>query len=194
MGAEAILLKTEFCGKKALLKLRSPKEYRDKALDLRIRTGRTKTEALMLHKAKLCGVRTPIVYAVSRKECGITMEFIEGRKLKDCLSGKTLWACREAGKMAAKLHGAGIIHGDLTTSNLIIAPEGVVFVDFGLSGQSNDREAEAVDLIGFKKTYFATHWRYPKGWKEFLAGYDSVSKAKWMEEKIAEIEARARYV
>lgn len=196
-GAEASLIYTGFCGKPALLKLRSRKEYREERLDRQMRRQRTKTEALIMHRAKAAGVRTPLIYEISRKECGITMEFLKGKKLKECLNEKTIWACNEAGRKAACLHNAGIIHGDLTTSNIMLEEKGrreIALIDFGLAFQANGIEDRAVDLIGFKKTYFATHWRYPCGWKEFLKGYNSVSASKGIEEKIREVEARARYV
>ncbi len=59
--------------------------------------------------------------------------------------------CHEIGESIARLHQCGIIHGDLTTSNLILSGDKIVFIDFGLSRISQLTEDKGVDLLVFKK-------------------------------------------
>ena len=104
----------------SLLKRRVVKGYRLKELDEKLRKLRTRSEARLLEKAaKLISV--PRVVKVDDKTKEIDMEFISGLKLSDNLDAMKNWkeACLEIGENIAKLHGADIIHGDLTTSNMI---------------------------------------------------------------------------
>ena len=198
-GAEAELVKTSFLDKKALLKDRVPKEYRVHKLDESIRRERTKQEAVLLHKAKELGIRTPIIYAIERDNCAIVMEFVEGKRLKDALNKKNFSAhCKALGEKIAALHNAGLVHGDLTTSNVIVHPdsETLVFVDFGLGFFSEKIEDKAVDLLNLKKTFEATHHSLmPAAWEQITKVYSKNSaQGAMVVEQISEIEKRARYL
>ena len=195
LGAEAQISKDSYLDKETVVKNRLKKKYRNNILDSTIIKSRTKQEALLLHHAKLAGVNTPIVYKTNRKGT-IVMEHINGKLLREDL-GKENYKdiCREIGSGIAKIHGAGIVHGDLTTSNLIMRDKELFFIDFGLGFFSKKQEDFAVDLLNFKKTYSATHFNLLEGWeiitnaytKEFLQGKEVVAK-------IEEIEKRARYL
>ena len=51
------------------------------------------------------------------------------------------------GQILAKLHNVGMLHGDLTTSNMMIQSNGsLVLIDFGLARVSSNPEELAVDL------------------------------------------------
>ena len=104
----------------SLLKRRVVKGYRLKELDEKLRKLRTRSEARLLEKAaKLISV--PRVVKVDDKTKEIDMEFISGLKLSDNLDAMKNWkeVCLEIGENIAKLHDVDIIHGDLTTSNMI---------------------------------------------------------------------------
>ena len=195
-GAEANLYKSEYLGKDALIKERIPKSYRNAELDSEIRKKRTKEEAQLLHNAKMLGVRTPLIYEIEREGSAIIMEFIEGKRMKDALNGKNLNLCKLLGNKIGILHANGIVHGDLTTSNIIIHNGAPTFIDFGLGFYSRKIEDFAVDLLNFKKTYNATHFNLPGGWELLLRGYmkESGARAKQVIKQVAEIEARARYL
>lgn len=202
-GAEAELWRTDYLGRDALVKRRVPKKYRNPVLDARIRKLRTKEECLLLHRAKECGVRTPLIYSVDRAGTEIVMEFVEGEKLRDVMRKKNknkkniFGFCRTVGENVARLHKGGLVHGDLTTSNIIVSPHGsgLVFVDFGLGFMSSRVEDFAVDLLVFKKTFSATHWELmPNGWEAIMHGYSRGNpKGKEIEGKVGEIEGRVRY-
>ena len=195
-GAEADLYKSEYLGKEALIKERIPKNYRNSELDAEIRKKRTKEEAQLLHNAKMLGVRTPLIYKIKRDGSAIIMEFIEGERMKDALNGKNLNLCKLLGNKIGILHSNGIVHGDLTTSNIIIHNNAPIFIDFGLGFYSRKIEDFAVDLLNFKKTYNATHFNLPKGWELLLQGYMKTSgaRAKQVIGQIGKIESRARYL
>ncbi len=94
-----------------------------------------------MHEAKAAGVPTPLIYIVNVPEASITMEYIEGKQVKQLLNkvpkDQRQESCIKIGELIGKLHNHGLIHGDLTTSNMILNPEGkIFFVDFGL-GEKN---------------------------------------------------------
>ena len=134
-GAEASLYLEEWHDRKVIMKRRLPKRYRIPELDMMIRGQRTIHEPHNIHKAKEAGVPTPTIFMVDVDESNIVMEFVEGKQVKEELdnfsSEERLSLCILIGRMIGRLHKNGIIHGDLTTSNMILTPYGkVVFVDY----------------------------------------------------------------
>jgi Kae1-associated kinase Bud32 len=203
-GAEAELTEKERDGEKALSKKRIPKGYRHPQLDADIRKSRTRGEAKLIRAAS-SSIRVPRIFSVDEKGAEILMEFVEGKMLKEAVENEKE-LCIEAGKEIRRLHDLGIIHGDLTTSNIIVidekadrgkgsAVEGqrrhrLCFVDFGLGYFSKRVEDKATDLIVFKKTFNATHSSLAGGWELVMKGYEP---SKEMTERMAAIEKRARY-
>jgi len=202
-GAEASLYLIEWYGRKAIVKVREPKRYRPAALDNRIRSYRTLHEPQLIHEAKCAGVSTPLIYMVNVNEASIVMEYIEGQQIKKLLNTTTKEKreilCNEIGKSVARLHNYGLIHGDLTTSNMIKSfQDKIVFVDFGLGEKNGELEAKGVDLHLLKRSLQSTHyWFWEQCFQNVLNGYTSVLGVKISEkvyEKIKEIEKRGRYV
>lgn len=202
-GAEANLYLEEWHGRRVILKERIPKEYRVPQLDRQIRFYRTVHEPQLMHRAKEAGVPTPTIFMVDVTNATIVMEFVEGEQVKRILEGlskeQRVNLCRYIGELIGRLHKNGIIHGDLTTSNLILTPNGkVVFVDFGLGEYSKELEALGVDLHLMKRAFQSTHFRFAdecfgavvEGYARTLGG----DVAKKVLEKIGEIERRGRYV
>ncbi|MGD0644381.1 MAG: KEOPS complex kinase/ATPase Bud32 [Candidatus Bathyarchaeia archaeon] len=202
-GAEASLYLADCHGRKVILKVRIPKKYRPLALDEQIRSYRTVHEPQLIHEAKAAGVPTPLIYMVNVPEASITMEFLEGQQIKQLLNnveeGKRRELCVKIGELIGKLHRQGLIHGDLTTSNMILSPEGkIFFVDFGLGEKNCELEAKGVDLHLMKRALQSTHYQF---WEEcfrnVFSGYSlvlGVEAAGKVYEKIKEIERRGRYV
>ena len=202
-GAEASLYLAEWHDKKVIMKRRLPKKYRLSQLDERIRSYRTIHEPQLIHEARKAGVPTPIIFLVDVKQATIIMEFIEGKLVKQLLDkvseSQRLSLCVEIGESIGRLHSSGIIHGDLTTSNMIQTSEGkVFFLDFGLGEKSKELEARGVDLHLMKRALQSTHFRFAeecfnavvKGYSEILDG----EMVKNVLAKIEEIERRGRYV
>lgn len=193
IGAEAKLYTAKHLGDEALVKERVGKGYRHKKLDERLRRTRTNKEANLLHRVKALGVKTPLVFDVDKKKAAIVMEYVDGPKLKDVLNQRNLHYCFALGEAIGKMHRQDIIHGDLTTSNVLVKKGELIFIDFGLGFQSKKLEDKAMDLLVLKKTFMATHFQLEKGWQEILKGYLSETKNKGMKAAIERIEKRARY-
>ncbi len=162
-GAEAEIYETDFFGKKAIVKRRIPKSYRIDELDRKIRAERTRAEARVIHRAREAGVRTPYIYDIDMVEMEITMERLELPRVKDVLDGlpderKTRIASG-IGKTAALLHSHGLVHGDLTTSNMMIDGESIALIDFGLAEITREKERMASDLRVLKEGWRSAHYR-----------------------------------
>jgi TP53 regulating kinase-like protein len=202
-GAEASLYLAGWHGFRVIIKKRKPKAYRHPKLDEQIRTYRTMHEPQLMHEAKIAGVSTPTVFLVDRKEAAIIMEYIEGEQVKNLLSeiSKTERhdLCFTVGELIGKLHVYGIIHGDLTTSNMIRNLNNrIFFLDFGLGEKRRELEAMGVDLHLMKRALVSTHFRFAGDcFKAVLRGYRKVvdeKTARNVFKKIEEIERRGRYV
>jgi TP53 regulating kinase-like protein len=202
-GAEADLYLATLEGYEVIVKRRVSKGYRLPALDRRIREYRTLHEAQLLHEAKTVGVPTPIIFLIDRANFEIIMQYIEGRRLRDWLEevGKVQRGriCRSVGRSIALLHRNEIIHGDLTTSNLILtANNRIFFVDFGLGFHSGDVEDQGVDLFLLLRALQSYHYRHAQEcFTEIMKGYgETVGRGKATEvaDKIEEIKKRGRYV
>jgi len=202
-GAEASLYLVEWNRRKVVVKVRIPKKYRPAMLDERIRTYRTVHEPQLMYEAKAAGVPTPLIYMVNVPEATIIMEYVEGQQIKQLLNtapqGRRRQLCVAIGELIGKLHRQGLIHGDLTTSNMILTPEGkVYFVDFGLGEKNAELEAQGVDLHLMKRALQSTHYQcWEDCFKSVMRGYSSalgVEAAEKVYEKIREIERRGRYV
>jgi TP53 regulating kinase-like protein len=202
-GAEASLYLVDWHQRRVIIKMRIPKKYRSPVLDEQIRSYRTVHEPQLIHEAKEAGVPTPLIYMVNVPESSITMEYIEGQQVKQLLNkvskAKRHYICVKIGQYIAQLHSHDIIHGDLTTSNMILNQKGkLFFVDFGLGEKNGELEAKGVDLHLLKRALQSTHYLF---WEEcfqsVLCGYTSVLGVELAEkvyEKIREIEKRGRYV
>lgn len=202
-GAEASLYLAEWHGKKVIMKKRLPKKYRLPELDERIRTYRTVHEPQLMHEAKEAGVPTPIIFLINVKKATIIMEFIEGKLVKRLLDNvsesQRLNLCAKIGESIGRLHSSGIIHGDLTTSNMIQTSQGkIFFVDFGLSEKSKELEARGVDLHLMKRALQSTHFQFAEEcFNTVIKGYSKILHAETVKNvlaKIKQIERRGRYV
>jgi TP53 regulating kinase-like protein len=202
-GAEACLYLADWHGRKVIMKRRLPKKYRVLALDEQIRAYRTIHEPQLMHEAKKAGVPTPTIYLVDAKNATIIMEYIEGEQVKQLLAkvsdGERQNLCRKIGELIGKLHRYGIVHGDLTTSNMIQTSEGkIFFVDFGLGEKTKELEARGVDLHLMKRALQSTHFQFAeKCFNAVIEGYASVLGAEEVKnvlDKIREIERRGRYI
>jgi len=201
-GAEADLYLIEWCGEKALKKIRAPKLYLNRNIDKKIMTLRTAHEALFLLKARCAGISTPLVYYVNPTLGEIIMQYVEGMRVKDILSemsaSESKTTLRNIGRNIGLLHSSSIIHGDLTTSNFIITSSGkVVFIDFGLSYYSLRLEDKAVDLHLFSEVLKSVHGHRANIFiKHVFAGYSEIMGEPFLKTimpRIQEISKRGRY-
>jgi len=199
-GAEAIILKKG----EEIIKRRIKKSYRIQELDDKIRKQRTRTESKLLEKASKI-IPIPKIKKIDEKEMEIHMEFIEGKKLSDELNSFPLMKqkkiCVEIGKSIAKIHDNDIIHGDLTTSNIILKEkindesiDSIYFIDFGLGFNSQRIEDKSVDLHLIKQALEAKHFQNWETLFEYIKeGYQNSKYYKETLKQLEKVEKRGRY-
>ncbi len=201
-GAEANLYLGDWYGSKVIVKRRVEKKYRVEPLDKKIRAYRTVHEGQIMHEARKAGVPTPSIYLIDLSDFTIVMEYVDGIRLRDSLNDftpeKRVTACRNVGNLIGRLHERSIIHGDLTTSNMIqTSDDKIFFIDFGLSLYSSEVEDRGVDLHLVKRALNSTHYKYvDQCFSAVLEGYrDEVGEKKTESvlTKVREIEKRGRY-
>tara|TARA_Y100000310_G_scaffold280679_1_gene300578 strand:+ start:217 stop:819 length:603 start_codon:yes stop_codon:yes gene_type:complete len=189
-GAEAKLYLTD----SKIIKDRFKKGYRIKEIDQKLRKSRTKSEAKIFGKLADINFPSPKLIKTDNKQ-KITMEYIKGPKVRDILEDKDYKKLsEEVGKKIAILHNNNIIHGDLTTSNMILNKE-VYFIDFGLSYFSHKIEDRAVDLHLLKQALESKHYKiWEKCFKAAIKAYKKESKqAKEVLTRLETVEKRGRY-
>jgi len=191
-GAEAkIMLDGEF-----IIKDRVKKSYRLNEIDDKIRKSRTKKETKLLEKAsKIINAPNPVP---SKEIYQIKMPYIHGKKLSENLDSfpleKQKEICKGIGKEIAKLHNSDIIHGDLTTSNMILVEDKIYIIDFGLGYISKKVEDKAVDLHLLKQALEAKHFRnWEVLFNKVLEGYKNYEESKKVLERLKAVEKRGRY-
>ena len=186
-GAEAkVILKEESAVKK-----RERKKYRHSELDEKLRSSRTSEEVKNTRRARKYGANTPEI-SESDKDT-LEMERIEGEPVKKVIE-KDSGIAEKIGENIGKMHSADVIHGDLTTSNLIWTGEEAYIIDFGLSTVSERAEDKAVDIHLFKQVLESS---YPEvaveAWEKFLGGYKNYSESEKILEQLEDVESRGRY-
>ena len=187
-GAEAVLKRE---GNK-LIKERVKKNYRLKDIDEKLRKLRTRQEGRLLEKID----NGPKVFNVDDKNMIIEMEFINGDLLKDILDDlkNRNQICVKIGENIAKIHDKNIIHGDLTTSNMILKNNNVYFIDFGLGFISNRIEDKAVDLHLLKQALESKHYKHFKeSFESVLKGYKKSRNYNEVIKRLKKVEGRGRY-
>ena len=169
-------------------KRRIEKRYRVNELDKRLRKERTKSEAKLISEARRKGVPTPIIFDVN--EYVLVMERIKGDLAREVISEPI---SERIGEFVGILHKSGIIHGDLTTSNIIVGDR-IYFIDFGLAFVESNTEARGVDVHVFFQSLQGTHESYERLKAAFITGYKrTFPQAAQVLKRVAEIERRGRY-
>jgi TP53 regulating kinase-like protein len=193
-GAEAVI----YLSGGKVIKKRLKKDYRIPELDKKITKRRTKAETKLLKKASEV-IKSPAPEKTN-KENEIIIPFIEGDKLSEKLNSynnkKQLEVMKKIGLEVGKLHKEGIVHGDLTTSNMILKEKEIYIIDFGLGSFNGKYEQKGVDVHLLKEALEAKHFQnYKKLFLAFKSGYKSIDKneAKKVFERLEAIEKRGRY-
>lgn len=198
-GAEAEIILDKFMGQEVVRKQRISKSYRIKQIDNRLISSRTKEEAKLISETRRCGVCVPIIYDIDIENGSIIMEYIKGKKIKDILNTLDKKTrdnlCFDIGRNIALFHNNDIIHGDITTSNMMLSNDRIYFIDFGLGCKTPEIEAKGVDLHVLMEAIESTHSKYSKCFDKVLEGYKKEYKkdSKTVIKKIEEIVRRGRY-
>lgn len=233
-GAEGRVYKTNHLdlSRPCILKYRPPKPYRHPILDARLTKERITAEAHVLARCAREGVPVPAVYAADPKAGWMMIEYIEGVPVRQAINeflGKRpetdeekaaaemannaplIELLRRIGTTVGGLHSTGNVHGDLTTSNMMLRSwkdstmtskeageakvvEGdVVLIDFGLATQSSSEEDRAVDLYVLERAFASTHPRAEKLFHHVLDAYGrSFKKAGAALAKLEDVRRRGR--
>ncbi len=185
-GAEAIISLNE---DNNIEKSRIKKDYRIPEIDFQLRSSRTKKEAKIIKKLQKI---LPVPKILNVTEYDIEMEHIDGIQLKKLLDNNPELAIL-IGKNLSLMHDSNVIHGDLTTSNMMLKNDTLYFIDFGLSFDSTRVEDKAVDVHLFKQALESKHYKvFEKAYKEFLEGYSPNNKREILE-RLRVVEQRGRY-
>ncbi|ROV98142.1 hypothetical protein VPNG_08615 [Cytospora leucostoma] len=244
-GAEGLLYRTSYLSPSTpcALKYRPSKPYRHPILDARLTRQRILAEARILAKCRREAVPVPAVYCVDEAGGWLMMEWVDGGPVR---AGVNAWLgskseeevlgggkreeggnaemvdlMRRVGAAVGRLHAAGVVHGDLTTSNMMLRPvarregeeeeeeaeeadgghrrEGgvldgeIIIIDFGLASQSQSEEDRAVDLYVLERAFLSTHPRAEKLFDEVLGGYGQAFKgARPVLRKLEDVRMRGR--
>jgi TP53 regulating kinase-like protein len=189
-GAESKL----FLVKDNVIKNRFKKNYRIKEIDEKLRKFRTKREAKVLQKLEAINFPSPKLIENDEKE-NLEIEYIKGKLLKDILEKNNyVELSKEIGEKIAILHNNNIIHGDLTTSNMVFNKK-VYFIDYGLSLFSHKIEDRAVDLHLLKEALESKHYKiWEKCYKAVLEVYEKKAvNGKEVLKRLKVVESRGRY-
>ena len=196
-GAEADVYSTMWDKKKAILKIRKVKSYRNSLLDQKIRKQRTIRESQIISQVKSFGISTPLIYFMDVNKCSILMQYIDGKIVRDLKGNDIVKVCSEIGQIVGTMHKHGIMHGDLTTSNFILDKKKLFLIDFGLASRTEKPDDHAVDLRLFKEILNSAHAEVmEKSWKNFQNGYSKAVGMKYSKKilnLVAVIESRGRY-
>ena len=198
-GAEAEICLSEYMGRAVVLKRRVKKTYRISEIDTMLIAMRTKEESKLITQSRSYGVAVPLIYDVDLLQGVISMEYIAGKRVKDILNSldesERRRICQMIGESIACLHNHDIIHGDITTSNMILCNDRIYFIDFGLGATNRELEAKGVDLHVLMEAFESTHSRYPQCFDYVFEGYKKQFQgdARAVMEKIEEIVRRGRY-
>ncbi|KAI1332707.1 tyrosine protein kinase [Xylariaceae sp. FL0255] len=240
-GAEGRLYKSTYLlpSLPCALKHRPTKPWRHPVLDARLTRHRILSEARILAKCRREGVPVPSLYAVDEVSGWLMMEWVNGAPVRvfinewlkrrmqreksqgragdepvsgeDAEDADLVSLMRRIGAAVGQLHKVGIIHGDLTTSNMMLRPssssgetqkesgggllEGeIVIIDFGLASQSSSDEDRAVDLYVLERAFASTHPRAETLFIKILesAYRDAFKQAPTVLKKLEDVRMRGR--
>ncbi len=191
-GAESIVYQDNT----EVIKERFSKKYRLPHLDESLRKFRTRREAKILNKLDGLNFPAPKLHDFSDKRMSIVMDFVPGQKLRDVLLNGDDYQnlALEMGQRVGELHKNNIVHGDLTTSNMILHEKTskINIIDFGLSQFSDKIEDKAVDLFLFERALDATHHNLPL-FDKIIEGYkESNPESQHILERLEAVRKRGR--
>nr|XP_057911171.1 EKC/KEOPS complex subunit TP53RK [Doryrhamphus excisus] len=210
-GAEARIYKTLFLGRPTIVKERFQKRYRLPLLEEKLTHRRTVQEVRSILRCRRAGISAPVVYFVDYTSHCIFLEEIQDsstvrdhiastQRSTSSVSDVSLECLAQMmGSTLAKMHDEDVIHGDLTTSNMLLRrPAGhgeceLVLIDFGLSSISALPEDKGVDLYVLEKAFLSTHPNTEALFQKILKTYAASSKkSAAVLKKLDEVRLRGR--
>lgn len=176
-----------------VIKHRFEKTYRHPEIDAELRKCRTRREAKVIERLSEIEFPGPKLIEMDDKNMKIVMNHVKGELVKEVLHTNHRKLSREIGIKVGKLHSNNIVHGDLTTSNMILGNE-IHFIDFGLSFFSEKEEDKAVDLHLLKQALESKHYKiFEECFDEAVKGYrEECNDADKILKRLEIVESRGR--
>jgi TP53 regulating kinase and related kinases len=207
-GAEGKLYLGEHNGNACLVKERFVKNYRLPELDKTLTKQRIKAEQKTMKRCEDAGIVVPKLFNVDFHERKIYMEYFDKaitakeyimqiQKLPEP-QVKLNDLTKRIGDVVGKFHANNIIHGDLTTSNILIDRKNddeynLIMIDFGLSSYSTSHEDKGVDLYVLERALLSTHSTLPDLFEAILKQYrESNPTSPETVKRFEEVRARGR--
>ncbi|OEU10521.1 hypothetical protein FRACYDRAFT_193803 [Fragilariopsis cylindrus CCMP1102] len=168
-------------------KERFAKAYRHPELDAKLTKSRCRSEAKILEKCTTKSkIRVPKVIRISPPD--LYLEYLTGPSVKEYLQeehvmmvvavatttitkSNILDLAQQIGQLVGRLHNIGIVHGDLTTSNMMVLEvndDSNTLIDFGLSKSTFSVEEQAVDLYVLERALLSTHPELPENFFDHI--------------------------
>lgn len=211
-GAEARLYVGNYLGRDVIAKERFSKKYRHPDLDAQLTTERIRGEIKGIIRCKMIGLDVPSIYAVDLQTNIIYMEYFRhGITAKEFIfnanDNMIEMLSKDIGNKIAKMHSNNIVHGDLTTSNMLVVNKEerddfystydklkLVFIDFGLAHVNASVEDKGVDLYVLERAVDSTHSNADKVFPIILRSYEGSYKTdgKKVMVKFEEVRMRGR--
>ncbi|MCY3410038.1 MAG: Kae1-associated serine/threonine protein kinase [Candidatus Heimdallarchaeota archaeon] len=199
LGAESEVFSGKYLDYEVIAKHRFRKEYRAEAIDTMLRKNRSIQEVRLLNSAKQIGVRVPYLLDFDKEEWIIVMQKITGKPMREHMHRDEEFLREKfhiIGQYMGRLHFNNIVHGDLTTSNVIVDDEeNIWFIDFGLGFVSTQIEDKAVDILVLKHTLTSSHHSaMAVSLESFLKGYKEENpEMEKIMKRLKKVEDRIRY-
>ncbi|KAJ2842563.1 serine/threonine-protein kinase bud32 [Coemansia brasiliensis] len=197
-GAEARVFKTTVDGREVIAKQRFSKGYRHPDLDFKLTRGRLNQEARSLIRCRENGIAVPEVIRLDKDSSTLFIEFIQGPTLKEWIFAnrdeqQEKQTMTRVGQILHCMHSHNIIHGDLTTSNMIMDAAGeLVMIDFGLSQISSSAEDKAVDLYVLERAFVSTHPNSERLFAGVLEAYGCDDASQGVLRRLEDVRMRGR--
>lgn len=200
-GAEAKIFEGKYLDLDVIIKQRVSKPYRHEIIDRKIRTQRISSEAKVLISSKRAFVNVPYLFGIDYENYSLIIQNIKGKSLAKYLTSlnqlnQSLPILESVGVETARLHLAGIVHGDLSPFNVLLYAQQVFLIDFGLSEFAVSHEKRATDLHTFAQTLEGLDVLQPqllfdafkKGYGAFTSDIEAIIK------QMETIKTRGRYI
>lgn len=214
-GAEAKLFIGDYKGRKCIIKERFQKKYRHPELDAQLTKERMRAESKAISRCVSAGVLVPKLFYMDLNERRIYMEYfdksitakkyineylatIEDTEKREKLIKKL---ADRIGAVIGIMHANNLIHGDLTTSNILLDPKdgdefidyNLVMIDFGLASYGHNAEQKSVDLYVLERALISTHSSVLNFFETILNSYKAnYSNCKETISKFEDVRARGR--
>lgn len=131
------------------------------------------------------------------------MKWISGSTMRDALINQEVeiqQAAEFIGDAVARLHNINMVHGDLTTSNMILTKDNqtdalsIALIDFGLAATTLSVEDRAVDLYVLERAITSTHSQIANQLFDSIMTVYSLKadKAKETMSRLADVQLRGR--